>query len=203
MFIFKSLFYSLAALKLSDQELAFFVLKNLPLKKLRCPSCGQTGHIRIISYYERDIIQARYGRPDYGRIRIPYLQCSCGASHAALPDVLIPFKSHTLRFILAVLSAYYSRPGGISVSKLCDCDRWDISPSTLYEWKKLFEVHYAQWCAACRMIIKLASDALSRVEGLPALPESFHTLFGRCFLQRCAKPSFFISNTLKPPSGSL
>ena len=201
MYILKSLFYSIASLKLSDYELICYALKNIPLKKIRCSACGKTGHLKLHSRYSRACIHTVYGKPVRDIVSIPLLHCSCGCFQAVLPDILIPFGSHTIRFVLAVLHTYYNRPEGLTVTAMCDLDHWDISPSTLYEWKKRFETHYEEWCRACHKIRRLADAALSDAASVPAFPESFHKLHGRCFLQCCERVSSLVTLPLSISPG--
>ena len=188
MYILKSLFYSLASLKLSDAELIRYALMDLPLKKIRCNACGQTGHMKLHSRYSRTCVHAVHGKPVADDVTIPIVRCSCGYFHAVLPDILIPFGVHSIRFVLTVLHAYYTRADqGLTVTTLCSRGHWDIAPSTLYAWKKRFEAHYAEWCRNCHRIRQLADAALSDVSSVPAFPEYFRRLCGHCFLQRCER----------------
>lgn len=66
---------------------------------------------------------------------------SCGHTHAILPDEIIPYSTYSLRFILRVLAAYYL--GSQTVEELCQ--RYAISASMLYEWKRLFLEHKEMW----------------------------------------------------------
>ena len=86
-------------------------------------------------------------------------------------------------------------------SKMCDLDHWDISPSTLYEWKKRFETHYEEWCRACHKIRRLADAALSDAASVPAFPENFHKLHDRCFLQCCERVSSLVTLPLSISPG--
>ena len=100
MFILKSLFHSLASLRISDAELVRHALKSLSVKRLLCNSCNQTGRLKIQSHYHRYCIHAVNGRRIEETVSIPLLVCSsCGASQAVLPDALIPFGSYSVRFV--------------------------------------------------------------------------------------------------------
>ena len=197
MLILKTLFCSINSIKLSDKELFFHALDNLCPEEITCPVCGKTGHFKIYSHYNRYFIYIHYGNYACDTVSVPVLSCSCGHSQAALPDVLVAFGSCSVRFVLTVLHAYYTKPKKLTLSSLCS--RWQISVSTLYAWIKQFEAHYREWCQACRKIQQLADRALSHVEGHPAFPESFHGLFHICFLQQCETHSAFVSPGVPRP----
>ena len=61
---------------------------------------------------------------------------SCGHTHAILPSCIVPYRSYSLRFLLLVLRAYFTRPG--SVEGLCD--HYGITISMLY-----FQQQKALW----------------------------------------------------------
>ena len=47
-------------------------------------------------------------RPVTVVLRVPRVKCtSCGRTHALLPEMLIPYSSYSLRFVLTVLEAYF------------------------------------------------------------------------------------------------
>ena len=62
MLILKSLYHSLASLRISDAELVRHALKSLSAKRLLCNSCNQTGSLKIQSHYHRYCIHAVNGR---------------------------------------------------------------------------------------------------------------------------------------------
>ena len=61
MYILKSLFYSIASLKLSDYELICYALKSVPYKRIHCSTCGKTGHLKLHSRYSRDCTHTVHG----------------------------------------------------------------------------------------------------------------------------------------------
>lgn len=87
------------------------------------------------AHYSRYLVELRNGEPAVSRVEIPRFRCaSCGHTHAVLSAALVPYRSYSLRFILHVLLCYFLRRK--TVAALCKAA--GISPSTLYEWKKLF-----------------------------------------------------------------
>ncbi|WP_276624136.1 DUF6431 domain-containing protein [Syntrophomonas wolfei] len=59
---------------------------------------------------------------------------SCGHTHAILPEVIIPYRSYSILFILTVLRDYYTRSDDIWEIG----DKYQIAVSTLYLWIHLF-----------------------------------------------------------------
>ena len=75
-------------------------------------------------------------------ISITRILCnSCNRTHAILPNILIPYSSYSLSFILTVLRAYFL--GTKTVTDLCDY--FQISISTLYGWIHLFNEQKLIW----------------------------------------------------------
>ena len=199
MLILKSLYHSLASLRISDAELVRHALKSLSVKRLLCNSCNQTGRLKIQSHYHRCCIHAVNGRRVEETVSIPLLFCSgCGASHAVLPDVLIPFGSYSVRFVLTVLHAFASRRCTVTDF----CDQWQLSQSTVYDWRRRLNAHLAEWITACRSLLRHAdsltaespakSQRLPDPELIPGFPELFHQSLHRAFLQGCLRTSTFV-----------
>ena len=74
-----------------------------------CPLCGSTGNCHIHDYYDRSLVDFRSG------IRTRYSLCvmrifcdSCEHANAILPDVMIPYSSFSLLFILRLLGQYFA-----------------------------------------------------------------------------------------------
>ncbi|HBK52428.1 DUF6431 domain-containing protein, partial [Syntrophomonas wolfei] len=70
-------------------------------------------------------------RPRVMVIIIRYKCDSCGHTHALLPEFLIPYRSYSLLFILAVLKDYC-----LTIEKISE--KYGIAASTIYTWKALF-----------------------------------------------------------------
>ena len=68
-------------------------------------------------------------------LRVLRVKCtSCGHTHALLPEMLIPYSSYSLRFILTVLENYFLHIHPVEVI----CETYQISHSTLYAFRSLF-----------------------------------------------------------------
>ena len=105
----------------------------------KCPRCGAAGSLAPYGSYTRGLVSYGDGKSIDSRIIVIRYKCgSCNATHALLPDILIPHASYTLRFKLSVLLAYFQR-GGATVEEICA--RFGIAVSTLYDWKKCLLCH--------------------------------------------------------------
>lgn len=111
---------------------------------------------------------------------IPRVVCgSCCHSHAFLPDVLIPFSSYSLRFILTVLVEYLGR--SCTVAALCE--KWQLAISTLYSWIHLFLDHFNAFFDILDHILWITEEALTAVMDYEQFPAVFFARFGFSFLQ--------------------
>lgn len=123
-------------------------MKEFQSNKLRfillaCPFCGAKKP--TWSYhdsYERYLVSYENERTITYQIDITRIICSsCKHTHAILPDIIIPHSSYSLVFVLMVLKDYFS--GKMKI--LVICEKYDISTSVLYAWKKLFLIHKKFW----------------------------------------------------------
>lgn len=72
-----------------------------------CPICGSTGNCHIHDYYGRSIIDFQAGKREKSDLCVMWVFCdSCEHAHAILPDVIIPYSSYSLLFILRLLGQY-------------------------------------------------------------------------------------------------
>lgn len=166
---------------LSDTRLLSLLTREALSSPGPCPSCGcRSPFYHRMAPYSRQMITVRNGSRMEADIRIPRLRCSCcGVSHAVLPEVLIPFGSYTVRFVLTVLYEYLHR--SCRVADLCD--RWQISISTLYSWMRLFTTHFSICSGIMHRIRCVCNSALQRVSCDPSFLEEFYNTFRFSFLQ--------------------
>lgn len=188
-----AIFIKLNQLKFSDQQLFDYAVSSFNPSKCSCPLCGALGHMNPFSSYHRDLISVSNGNRTESSLIVPRFLCtSCGHTHAILPDVLIPYSSYSLRFILSVLFEYLQHKR--TVMDLCE--HWEISISTLYDWIHLFLEHYNSWCRSLDRILWISHDAVSSVGNTESFPSLFFTQFHFSFLQhRKTSPS----NSMHPP----
>lgn len=106
-----------------------------------CPCCGCKGNCRIHAYYYRYILDFRRGKICCARIRVMRVICSCGHTHAILPDFIIPYRQHSLKYLVQVLFCFCARREPISQI----CRRFCLEPAFLYRLKSLYEEHKRLW----------------------------------------------------------
>lgn len=93
-----------------------------------CPCCGAKGSCRIHAYYGRSLVDFMGGVPVRHNLCVLRLICTCGHTHAILPDFIIPYSGYGLFFLLRVLAEYFLRLS--TVEELCE--RFSITLSQLY-----------------------------------------------------------------------
>ena len=183
----KAIFIKLNQLHFSDQQIFDHAVSGFKPSECHCPVCGAVGRFQEIGSYERDMVSAHDGIRIDVRLTIRRFQChSCGHTHALLPDVLIPYGSYSLRFILTVLLDHLKRT--CTVADLCGY--WNIAISTLYDWIHLFIDQYNSWCRVLDRILWVSRESVSSIARIPAFPSGFFLRFGFSFLQgRMTTPS--------------
>lgn len=159
----------------SDLLLFHEAIASFSIGSSFCPCCGAKGCLFSHASYARDLITIEHGKVCYHSITIPRVICSsCGHTHAILPDVLIPYGSYSLRFILTVLRAFFLRKETIDSL----CSRYQLSRSTLYSWRNLFFLHKRLWLG---YLIDLSTSSL----------EFLDMLFTKLYLE-----DFFLKTTI-------
>ena len=166
-----------------------------------CPSCGCKGSCRVHAYYNRFVVDFVTGKPVVSRIRITRVICSCGRTHAILPDPIIPYRSYSLFFILRVLTEYFLR-----LKTVADlCDDFLITPSMLYRWKKLFLEHRMEWLGLIPSMERTVRDSLktlSVTDPFSRFASSFFQKTGLTFLQSHKNPAPLRRKQTAPPLDS-
>lgn len=146
-----------------------------------CPICGSTGNCHIHAYYGRSIIDFRTGRKHKEQLCIMRVFCdSCAHAHAILPDVIVPYSSYSLFFILFILGEYFARLH--TAEQLCE--RFDVSLKQFYKWLSLWRSHRKQWlglldasetdnAAFYRQLIRLDSYSVFSMDFIRLTAHSF------------------------------
>lgn len=181
-------------------------LQKKPLFLLVCPYCGGGGTCRKRGSYERNLVAFVDGKPEAIRLKIPRVQCSCGKSHALLPDLIVPYLSYSLPMILLVLRDYFGRR--LAVQGICE--KYLITPPVIYRFKKQFLLHKKEWLGILRDLSLPACTFLEEVmaESYSRFHNAFLRLATYSFLQshknpaNCARPCFRTANA-HPPCHSL
>ena len=107
-----------------------------------CPICGSTGNCHIHDYYGRSIIDFMNGRQERSDLCILRVFCdSCEHAHAVLPDIIIPYSSYSLFFVLRLLGEYFA--GLSTIEQLCE--RYAVSLNQFFRWLALWKSHKQEW----------------------------------------------------------
>lgn len=180
-----------------------FAKEKLPTLVLPCPYCGaKHPQWSAFASYKRYLISFEKGIPVTYQIKISRIICSsCRHTHAILPEIIIPYGSYSLIFILTVLRDYYLTH--MTIQELCD--KYLIAASTLYAWKRLFLIHKKLWLGILEDAI---TEPLTFLSSLPSLATSddLNTFFhhhAQSFLQWVSKTAYFSSAWIVPYLGFL
>jgi len=177
--------FSAAMQEFSKDEL-FFLLLPCPFCKAKHPNWSYHAS------YKRYLISFEKGLPVAYEISITRLICSsCSHTHAILPEIIIPYGSYSLIFILSVLRDYYL--ANMTIRTLCD--KYQISSSTLYAWKHLFLIHKKLWLG---LLENISQDSLVFLSSFPSISSSldleiFFKSHAQSFLQGVSKTALFNS----------
>ena len=148
-----SLFCKLIRIKSSSKLLFDSFMAGFLPEKETCPYCGASHTCHSHASYDRNLI-------DF----ICRVICrSCGHTHAILPDLIIPYSTYGLFFILRVIAEYLT--GRYSVEQLCS--RFDISHSMLYRWYSLFLSHKQEWLG---MLTSAETSSFAFLKSLCRIP---------------------------------
>jgi hypothetical protein len=187
-------FKKLSALGMFTEAMADYSEEKLPTLALPCPKCGaKKPHWTEHATYTRYLIAFENRSPVVHTITILRIACSsCGGTHAVLPEIIIPYSSHSLLFILMVLRDYYLTH--MTVRELCD--KYMVTPSTLYAWKHLFEIHKRLWLG---ILEDVSTKPLTFLSSLPTRRTSdelalFFQSHVQSFLQGVTKTAYLNSS---------
>ena len=137
-----SLFIKLLKIKTSSNLIFESYMARFRPELETCPICNSRNNCNIHAYYDRYLTDFCNGHQYSSCVHILRLVCSsCDHTHAVLPDLIIPYKTYSLFFILRVLAEHFLNLS--SVESICD--RFDISIGTFYQWLKLWHSHKAEW----------------------------------------------------------
>jgi hypothetical protein len=108
-----------------------------------CPSCKTNyPNWKKHATYFRYLIFVENTAKITEQITITRYKCkSCNRTHALLPDLIIPYSSYSLGFVILVIEEYFNK--NLTVAEICS--KYDISESTLYCWKEIFLKHKKIW----------------------------------------------------------
>ena len=158
-----------------------------------CPICGSTGNCHIHDYYGRSIIDFRSGVQKKSNLCVLRVFCdSCNHAHAILPDVIIPYSSYSLFFVLRILGEYFSDL--YTIEQLCE--RYGISRNQLFKWVALFKAHKKEWLG---ILADAETSDLSFLKNLAAAGS--YSSFSMEFIRRSSRS--FLQSHRNPVPRSL
>ena len=170
-----------------------FSSKKIPLLKLACPNCGaKNPSWSYHDSYSRSLISYENKAVVIDTIDIPRIICSsCKHTHAILPEIIIPFNSHSLLFILSVLKDHFLTDATVTLL----CEKYQISISALYRWKELLITHKRLWLGVIENIYKDMASFLSSIPNLNTSLDLFNFFRENnySFLQSAGKTAHFSS----------
>jgi len=149
-----------------------------------CPRCSSR-HPRwsFFENYERYLISNENNKKIEYIVTVPRYKCfSCNHTHAILPEIVIPYSSYSLLFVLHVLRDRYDHE--LTVDTICQ--KYNISIRTFYRFIKLYKQNKVLWLGILEEIYTSSN------EFHPLQPSKetskFHYLFwlnnGLSFLQQ-------------------
>ena len=156
------LFCKLKKIRISDQEWFDQAVGDLMLSDQCCPYCGAKSSMKPHDSYSRYMVTLKGDKPVTESLCVPRVKCtSCGHTHALLPEMLIPYSSYSLRFVLSVLNAYFLHAH--TVEDICEA--YQISHSTFYVCRDLFLSHKQMILGLLNDAQKKASDFIGKLDG--------------------------------------
>ena len=192
-----SLFCKLIRLKTSSKVLFDSFMEGICPELQTCPCCGAKGNCRIHAYYGRSLVDFVGGAPVRHSLCILRLICTCGHTHAILPDFIIPYSGYGLFFLLRVLAEYFLHLS--TVERLCE--RFSISLSQLRRWLDLFRVQKVEWLGILSSVEISALSFLKTLSVQPAYSDfasDFVRRFAKSFLQSHRNPAPYCQQVFGP-----
>ena len=180
----------------SISHLFQYAMTTLDVQDYNCPKCG-TRHPNWTKHdsYSRFLIGFHKRKVDSEVVCVIRYRCqSCRSTHAFLPEFVIPFKSHSLFFVLAVLKDLFIR--SLTVNEICT--KYDISVATLYAWKKAFLKDKKLWLGILEDMLTSISKFLNFLakDGIKYHLRRFFAITNRSFFQTRSQ---FITNCIFTP----
>ena len=128
--------------KISSENIFNAYMKQFRPERETCPICGSKGSCHIHDYYSRSLIDYHAGNRIKSSLCILRVYCdSCCHAHAILPDVIIPYASFSLQFILYVLGDFFARH--LTIEQICE--KYGVTSNQFYKWLRLWHAHKRQW----------------------------------------------------------
>jgi hypothetical protein len=121
-------------------------MKKFNPEKERCPFCNAIGQCRLYASYERHIVAFIGGKVISSVIKIYRVRCTCGHTHAILPDFIVPYRQYSLPFILLVLKSWFTH--SMTLEEILET--YGVSHKVLKQWKDIYGKHKDLWLGIVR-----------------------------------------------------
>ena len=188
-------FFALMKNKCKSTELYNKAVNELEVHNIECPYCKNIGQCKKHGKYTRYILEWVRGKKVCSSMEIIRVRCqNCNKTHSFLPSFILPYSSYGLCFVLSVVQSYYQ--GNETILQICE--KYDISESMLYRWKRIFEKCHENWLGMLRdligekardssrwfmELIGNASDFVSFIEHNDLFFNNYHLVFHRSFME--------------------
>lgn len=157
-------------------------------EKETCPSCGAKGRCRVYASYKRYIVDLSDGKVVCERILIKRVICTCGHTHAILPDFIVPYIQYSLPFILYILRIWFSH--AMTAKKIEE--NYGVCYKVLRRWTGLYGGHKDLWLGRVRSgqvsPVNFLDDLLVR-DPFSGFTRGFYMKTLYSFLQSHANPA--------------
>ena len=171
MLISQSIFRALCSLKHTDIQLYYNAISRIDTSN--CIKCSSYSHY-LVSFEKGKVttnlitVYRVIRKGDMSR-----------HTHAILPDIIVPYSSYSIRFIIYILYLYTHR----TCSATEFCSKFHISRSTIYDWMNLYSNHLDEWISLLKTADKsLLDNELKSISDF--LYQFMHTT-GHPFLMKC------------------
>lgn len=186
-----SIFFKMLRIKKSSKSIFTALMKDFHPERETCPCCGSAGNMKIHCYYGRSLTDFIDGRPVDNEVTVLRLVCnSCRHTSAVLPDIIIPYETHSLFFVMRVLAEYYLNI--MTVEKLCE--RFSITVRRLYQWIRKFLDNKELWLG---IVSDMEISEICFLKRLVTMPQfslflsQFNSKAGASFMQTHAGPPYY------------
>ena len=145
---------------------------------MECPACGCEGGFTGHGRYVRTVVYR--GREE--RVSIRRVRCTgCRATHAVLPEGIVPYRSYSEMFVIAVLAAWVSGASNSDVRRI-----FGISETTR---RRILSDSRSRACAllACGASRAAVAAALASA-GVGAVTTMHLTAYGTRFTENTRPP---------------
>ena len=149
-----------------------------------CRNC-RSNDISYFVRYTRKITDLQNGKlVDYD-LQTWLFKCgSCDCTHAFLVPLVIPYGRHSLTVVIRALYEYFDTGSVKNV-----CEKYQITPPTLYRWKKIFFRHKEEWLKGLRNAETTAKTFLKNI-----IEEYEYCSFSKEFMQGRTDRKAFLQN---------